>query len=102
MFGIPKQGDCDYTQTLELDLGTVRPSVAGPKRPQDRIDLPNLKDAFNRILQAPAPNGYGKAKDEVGKRYHALVEPPLVEHVAGGGAQETESAPQVAKNGLTP
>src|SRR4026209_1696487 len=39
MFGIPAAGDCDYTQTLELDLATVQPSVSGPKRPQDRIEL---------------------------------------------------------------
>ncbi|MCA1829841.1 MAG: aconitate hydratase AcnA, partial [Myxococcales bacterium] len=101
MFGIPKKGQCDYTQTLELELASVRPSVAGPKRPQDRIELPKLKDVFCKILQEPAPNGYGKAKDEVGKRYHAIVEPPPIPHVAGGGAQETESAPQVEKNGVT-
>src|SRR5438094_930506 len=90
MFGIPRKGQCDYTQTLELDLKDVRPSVAGPKRPQDRIELPKLKDAFCKILQEPAPNGYGKAKDEVGKRYHQIVEPPPIPHVAGGGNQEAE------------
>src|SRR3954463_16282554 len=74
MFGIPKAGQCDYTDVLELDLGSVGPSVAGPKRPQDRIELPKLKDAFSKILQDPAPNGYGKAKDEVGKRYQQVVE----------------------------
>src|SRR5205823_5841663 len=92
MFGIPRKGQCDYTQTLELDLKDVRPSVAGPKRPQDRIELPKLKDAFCQILQEPAPNGYGKAKDEVGKRYHQIVEPPPIPHVAGGGKQEAEPA----------
>src|SRR3989442_6440 len=82
MFGIPKKGECDYTQVLELDLGSVRPSVAGPKRPQDRIELPKLKEAFCKILQEPAPSGYGKKKEEVGKRYQQVVEPPPVEHVA--------------------
>ena len=48
LFGIPKKGDIAYSQELELDLGTVVPSVAGPKRPQDRIELPKLKDAFLR------------------------------------------------------
>src|SRR3982750_4235327 len=43
LFGIPKKGDCEYTQVLELDLGSVKPSVSGPKRPQDRIDLKSLK-----------------------------------------------------------
>ena len=101
MFGIPVKGQCDYSQTLELDLSTVRPSVAGPKRPQDRIELPNLKRTFDKLLQEPAPNGYGKPKDEVGKRFHEIVSPPAIEHVSGGGAQNTESAPQVKKDGLT-
>jgi len=99
MFGIPAKGQCDYTQTLELDLAGVKPSVAGPKRPQDRIELPRLKEAFTKQLQDPAPAGYGKPREEVGKRFHAVVAPPLVEHVAGGGAQD--SAPAIAKNGLT-
>src|SRR5437868_3144544 len=101
MFGIPKKGQCDYTQVLELDLGSVRPSVAGPKRPQDRIELPKLKDAFCKILQEPAPNGYGKAKDEVGKRYQQVVEPPPVEHVAGGGKQDPDSIPKLVRNSIT-
>jgi aconitate hydratase len=43
MFGIPKAGAIDYSQVLELDLGTVTPSLAGPKRPQDRIDIGQVK-----------------------------------------------------------
>src|SRR6187455_1298063 len=43
MFGMPRKGECEYSTLLELDLGEIRPSVAGPKRPQDRIELPNLK-----------------------------------------------------------
>src|SRR5207248_7199114 len=101
MFGIPKKGQCDYTQVLELDLGSVKRSVAGPKRPQDRIELPKLKDAFSKILQDPAPNGYGKAKDEVGKRYQQVVEPPPVEHVAGGGKQDPDSIPKLLRNSVT-
>jgi aconitate hydratase len=101
MFGIPKQGQCDYTQTLELDLGGVRPSVAGPKRPQDRIELPRMKETFNRLLVEAGPNGYGKAKDEIGKRYHAVVAASPIESVQGGGAQDTESAPEVKTNGVT-
>src|SRR4051812_42726816 len=101
MFGIPKKGQCDYSQALELDLGSVRPSVAGPKRPQDRIELPRLKDVFDKILQDPAPNGYGKAKDEVGKRYHQVVEPPPIEHVAGGGEQSPETVPEEVRRGIS-
>src|SRR6266850_2137631 len=103
MFGIPKKGQCDYTQVLELDLGSVKPSVAGPKRPQDRIELPKLKDVFNRLLQDPSPAGYGKTKEEVGRRYHQIVEPlQPVPHVAGGGEQAPETVPEVVRTGITP
>src|SRR6195256_453454 len=43
LFGIPKKGECEYSSVLDLDLATITPSVAGPKRPQDRIELPKLK-----------------------------------------------------------
>jgi aconitate hydratase len=101
LFGIPKKGQLDYTQLLELDLASVKPSVSGPKRPQDRIDLPSLKGKFLELLQAPAPNGYGKPKGEVGKRFHEVAEPLVVEHVAGGGSQDSESTPEVKRNGIT-
>jgi len=39
LLGMPQKGDIDYSQDLELDLSSIKPSVAGPKRPQDRIDL---------------------------------------------------------------
>src|SRR6266536_2668371 len=42
LLGIPRAGEVDYSETVELDLASVRPGVAGPKRPQDRIDLPAL------------------------------------------------------------
>jgi aconitate hydratase len=61
LFGIPKQGDIAYSQELELDLGTVVPSVAGPKRPQDRIELPKLRDAFVKAMtRSIMDNGFGK------------------------------------------
>ncbi len=60
LYGMPKKGQLDYTTVLELDIATVRASVAGPKRPQDRIELDSLKDAFTKMLTAAAPNGYGK------------------------------------------
>jgi aconitate hydratase len=60
MFGIPKAGECNYSQVLELDLGSVVPCVAGPKRPQDRIPLVDLGTRFKELLAAPSPNGYGK------------------------------------------
>jgi aconitate hydratase len=61
LFGIPKKGDIQYSSQLELDLSTVVPSVAGPKRPQDRIELPNLKNEFISTFTRPvAENGFGK------------------------------------------
>ncbi len=61
LFGIPRAGDIDYSQLLSLDLSTVEPSVAGPKRPQDRIALAGLKSAFTGLMdKAVADGGYGK------------------------------------------
>ena len=60
MFGMPRAGEIDYTRTLTLDLATVKPSVAGPKRPQDRIDLPALGRRFAELYSGPmSQNGFG-------------------------------------------
>ena len=70
LFGIPGEGDCDYTKTLELDLGGIVPSVAGPKRPQDRIELRGLKPRFVELHSSdPAKGGYGKSKEDLGSRF---------------------------------
>ena len=53
MFGIPEAGTIAYSQVHNLDLGTVVPSVAGPKRPQDRIELTEVKSAFTTMLTDP-------------------------------------------------
>ncbi len=66
MFGIPGEGDLDFTKVVNLDLGSIVPAVAGPKRPQDRIDLPQLGSEFSALLKAPvAEGGYGKSGDEL-------------------------------------
>jgi aconitate hydratase len=57
LFGIPKKGEIDYTKVLDLDLSSVKPCVAGPKRPQDRIVLHDLKAKFRDLLKAPASSG---------------------------------------------
>ncbi len=65
LWGIPQKGQIDYSQELELDLGTVVPSVAGPKRPQDRIELPKLKQEFTTAFAKPVTeNGFGKKSEE--------------------------------------
>ena len=72
LFGMPQPGQIDYSAVLELDLASVVPSVAGPKRPQDRIPLPELKARFTRLFSQPAAeNGYGKPAAALGER-HAL------------------------------
>jgi len=61
MFGMPRKDEIDYSVDLELNLGQVQPGVAGPKRPQDRINLPELGQIFRSLLQKPVKDGgYGK------------------------------------------
>jgi aconitate hydratase len=65
LWGVPRKGDIAYSQELELDLGTVLPSVAGPKRPQDRIELPQLKESFVNTFSKPVTeNGFGMKPEE--------------------------------------
>jgi aconitate hydratase len=68
LWGIPQAGQVDYSQVIELDLNTVKPSVAGPKRPQDRIELPNLQREFFGAFQRPVTeNGFGKTRKDFSK-----------------------------------
>src|SRR5450830_10173 len=70
LFGIPKAGDIDYTKTLTLDLGTVAPSLAGPKRPQDRIEIGNVKSTFSSLFSKPvAENGFNKKAEDLDKTF---------------------------------
>jgi aconitate hydratase len=67
LWGIPKKGDIDYSQDIELDLGSVVPSVAGPKRPQDRIELPRMKQEFVGSFSRPVTeSGFGKKAEDFG------------------------------------
>jgi aconitate hydratase len=62
MFGIPKAGEIEYTKSIDLDLANVVPSVSGPKRPQDRMDVPELKNRFRSLFEMPvAEGGFGKS-----------------------------------------
>ncbi len=68
LWGIPQAGQIEYSQVVELDLSTVKPSVAGPKRPQDRIELGNLRREFFNAIQRPVTeNGFGKTRQVIGK-----------------------------------
>lgn len=97
LFGIPRKGECAYSQVLELYLADVQPSVSGPKRPQDRIDLPQLKDTFLALLQKPlGENGYNKSQEEIGKRFPVRIgvrQEELVQPLRGGGEQAPETMP---------
>jgi aconitate hydratase len=77
MFGMPRRGDIDYSLDLDLDLATVQPGVAGPKRPQDRINLPDLKSTFLSLLEKPvADGGYNKPASGRGSAAAIKVDRP--------------------------
>ena len=65
LWGMPQKGQIEYSQVVELDLSSVVPSVAGPKRPQDRIELQNLKSSFVGSFSKPVTeNGFGKKAED--------------------------------------
>lgn len=80
LFGIPRKGDIDYTKVVELDLKTLQPCVAGPKRPQDRIVLSDLKTKFDSLLKAQKTDGgYDKSSSPtvvLHSEGHYVVEAP--------------------------
>jgi len=70
LFGIPDAGDIDYTKVVTLDLGTVAPSLAGPKRPQDRIEITNVKSTFSDLFSKPvSENGFAKKAADLDTQY---------------------------------
>ncbi|MFZ1179940.1 MAG: aconitate hydratase AcnA [Herbaspirillum sp.] len=70
LFGIPKAGEIDYTSEISLDLGAVTPSLAGPKRPQDRIEIGNVKSTFADLFVKPlAENGFNKKIEDLTQAY---------------------------------
>ncbi|WP_077037889.1 aconitate hydratase AcnA [Pelomonas sp. KK5] len=70
MFGVPMPGEIDYSQVVKLDLGTVAPSLAGPKRPQDRIEITHLSSKFGELFSQPvAANGFNQPSELLHKRH---------------------------------
>ncbi len=70
LFGVPKSGEIDYSQVIRLDLGDVTPSLAGPRRPQDRIELGKMKTQFASLFSKPnAENGFNQSADRLDTRY---------------------------------
>ena len=90
MFGMPKKGEIAYSVDIDLDLATVQPSVSGPKRPQDRINLADLGQTFLGLFTKPVKEGgYGKSADLLSKRTTVSV----------NGSQPAETAPSHGKSG---
>ena len=77
MFGVPRAADIDYSQLVKLDLSTVTPSLSGPKRPQDRIELGNVATKFTQLFSAgAAENGFNQPAEKLGR---AIVTPSGLE-----------------------
>ena len=93
MFGMPRKGEIDYSVDIDLDLAEVQPSVAGPKRPQDRINLPELGKTFRALLEKPVRDGgYGKVNVDLREKH--LVElngsPPRNGEMASSDTKEDQ------------
>ena len=88
LFGMPPRGACDYTTVLDVDLADIEPSVAGPKRPQDRIALGQVKDQFLAMLTSP--DGYGR-RDAASRATVRLADGKAPR--PGGGDQSGETVP---------
>ncbi|MBI5333268.1 MAG: aconitate hydratase AcnA [Burkholderiales bacterium] len=70
LFGVPRSGQIDYTKVVSLDLGTVTPSLAGPKRPQDRIEIGKLASTFSELYSKPvAENGFNQPAEKLGQTF---------------------------------
>jgi aconitate hydratase len=90
MFRTDSTPDPVFTETLELDLSTVKPSLAGPKRPQDRIDLDKVKDNFNTVIRTPIDKGgYGLSEEKISESVE-------VKHPDGRTSQLTTGAVVIA------
>ncbi len=96
LWGIPRKGQVDYTKSLDLDLGSIVPCVSGPKRPQDRIDLPKLKERFIELFQKEVKDGgYGKPLTELGRHCTTDCAAAEAERAEGGGVALAEEAPDI-------
>ena len=84
LFGVPLAGEVDYSQVVRLDLGAVTPSLAGPKRPQDRIELGKVAHTFTSLFGKPIPeNGFNQPAERLLTRHRVSL----------GGAQPDREAP---------
>ena len=103
MFGIPRDGEIDYSTVLELSLATITPAVAGPKRPQDRIELSNLDERFIDLFSKPvADGGYGKLAADLDRRFGVTIGSHPSSVVEGGGEQSANSIPESIHSTVSP
>ncbi|MBI2310913.1 MAG: aconitate hydratase [Betaproteobacteria bacterium] len=95
LYGIPKAGAIDYSKVVKLDLATVAPSLAGPKRPQDRIEIGKVKKSFIALFSKPvAENGYAKPHEDLYRRHPTrlgVFSGGVTVPLSGGGVQEQEA-----------
>ena len=105
MFGMPRKGEIDYSVDLELNLGDVQPGVAGPKRPQDRINLSALGETFRSLLKKPVKDGgYGKSDGDVSEKHLVRLngsaptdgEMPSIDEDGNEGAEERNKLEMIA------
>ena len=97
LFGVPLAGQIDYSSTLQLDLGQVTPSLAGPKRPQDRIELGQVSAQFSQLFSSPpADNGFNRPAELLHLRHAvtaaaaASVPAPAADAPAGAPRDQVE------------
>ena len=87
MFGVPARGEIDYSSVVTLDLGTVTPSVAGPRRPQDRIEIGRLASTFTELFSKPmSEGGFSQPAERLAQSFP----------VAGANGHAAGAAPAVA------
>ena len=99
MYGIPRAGEIDYSKSVTLDLATVKTSLAGPKRPQDRIELGSLGKSFAQLFSKPvAENGFAQAPERLAKRY--TISMFLPEEPPKPNNQAQEQTPPAPRNAL--
>ncbi len=96
LFGVPKSGEIDYSQVIRLDLGDVTPSLAGPRRPQDRIELGHVKTQFASLFsKSNAENGFNQSADRLDRRYPVHTTVP-----GANGAPPAPPVPPGASRGV--
>ena len=102
IFGIPLKGEVDYSNVIELDLATIVPAVAGPRRPQDRIELSALKNKFTELFSNPlSEGGYGKPPEDLTKQYMVTVGADTHTTATGGGGQIHSTMPAPMKKDVS-